>query len=98
MNTNLDIIYFHMAFINPNSKYHWICSECIKTHGKNCSAVIQSNNKKDMKKLIKVHCNDEDHVLAVENNIIDADPEYIKYKEEYLRDNKEKLEEIVSQF
>ena len=87
-----------MAFINPNSKYHWICSECIKTHEKNCSAVIQSNNKKDMKKLIKVHSNDEDHVLAVENNIIDADPEYIKYKEEYLRDNKEKLEEIVSQF
>ena len=37
MNTSLDIIHFHMAFINPNSKYHWICSECIKTHRKNCS-------------------------------------------------------------
>ena len=29
-----------------------------------------------MEKLVKFHCNDEDHVLAVENNIIDADPEY----------------------
>ena len=51
-----------------------------------------------MKKLIKLHCNDENHELAVACNIFDEDPENTKIYEEFLRENKEKLEEIVSQF
>ena len=58
-----------MAFIKPDLKYCWICTECIKTHGKNCEAIIQGNNIKNMKKLIKLHCNDENHKLAVACNI-----------------------------
>ena len=51
-----------------------------------------------MKKLIKHHCNDENHELAVACNIFYADPENIRIYEEFLRENKEKLEEVVSQF
>ena len=98
MKTNLDILNYHMAFVKPDLKYYWICTECIQTHGKNCDAIIQGNNKKYMKKLIKLHCNDENHELAVACNIFYADPENKREYEEFLRENKEKLEEIVSQF
>ena len=80
MNNNLDLINHHISFMNIKSKYIWICSKCIKKHGKNCTAIFQNNNIKIMKKLVKAHCDDEGH--------IDADPEYISTKEEYLRDNK----------
>ncbi len=37
-------------------------------------------------------------ILCVKNDIMNANPEYVKNYEEYLRDNEEKLEGIVSQF
>ena len=98
MNTNSDILNFHMALIKPDLKYYWICTECIQTHGKNSDVIIQGNNKKYMKKLIKLHCNDENHELAVACNIFYADLENKREYEEFLRENKEKLEELVSQF
>ena len=55
INTNLDILYYHLASINPKLKYHWICTECIKRRGVNCNPIIQTNNKQKMNKLIKQH-------------------------------------------
>ena len=51
-----------------------------------------------MKKLIKLHCKDENHKLAVAWNIFYADPENKREYKEFLRENKEIIEELVSQF
>ena len=97
-NIDLNHVYYHLASINPKLKYHWICTECIKTHGVNCDPIIQENNNKIMKKLIKYHKADENHKLSVAYNIERADPEYKKQYEEYLNNNKEQLEEMVRNF
>ena len=57
INTDLDILYYHLASINPKLKYHWICTECIKRRGVNCNPIIQTNNKQKMKKLMEHHNN-----------------------------------------
>ena len=57
INTDLDILYYHLTSINPKLKYHWMCTGCIKRHGVNCNPIIQTNNKQKMKKLMKHHNN-----------------------------------------
>ncbi len=51
-----------------------------------------------MKKLVKHHKADKEHILEVDFNVEGSDPEFQKQYKEYLKNNKIQLEEKIRNF